>query len=53
MLKAEEFPAGVTDLDTTLTNMYTDDFSHFYWGRFTNLFEVGLEIFFLFYKIRN
>jgi hypothetical protein len=28
VLKAEEFPAGVTDLDTTLTDVNTDDFSH-------------------------
>jgi hypothetical protein len=29
MLQAEELPAGVTDLDTALTNMNTNDFSHF------------------------
>jgi hypothetical protein len=29
VLKAEEFPAGVTDLDTSLTDVNTDDFSHF------------------------
>jgi len=29
VLKAEEFPAGVTDLDTSLTDVDTDDFSHF------------------------
>jgi hypothetical protein len=27
VLKAEEFPAGVTDLDTGLTDMDVDDFS--------------------------
>ena len=28
MLKAEELPAGVTDLDTALTNVNRNDFSH-------------------------
>ena len=28
VLKTEEFPAGVTDLDTTLTDVNTDDLSH-------------------------
>jgi len=29
VLEAEEFPAGVTDLDTTLTDVNRDNFSHF------------------------
>ena len=29
MLKAEELPAGVTDLDTGLTDVDRNDFSHF------------------------
>jgi len=29
VFQTEEFPAGVTDLDTTLTDVNTDDFSHF------------------------
>ena len=29
VLEAEELPAGVTDLDTTLTDMNSNDFSHF------------------------
>jgi hypothetical protein len=30
VFKAEQFPTGVTDLDTGLTNMNTNYFSHFY-----------------------
>jgi hypothetical protein len=29
VLKTEELPAGVTDLDTTLTDVNRDNFSHF------------------------
>ena len=31
VLKAEELPAGVTDLDTSLTDVDGNDFSHFGW----------------------
>jgi len=38
MLKAEELPAGVTDLDTGLTDVDGNDFSHFFW-----VFEVKVK----------
>ena len=31
VLKAEELPAGVTDLNTSLSNVNRDDFSHLYY----------------------
>jgi len=31
MLEAEELPAGVTNLDTALSDMNIDDFSHIWW----------------------
>jgi hypothetical protein len=31
VLKAEEFPTGVTNLDTALTDMNWNDFSHCVW----------------------
>jgi len=30
VLQAEEFPASVTNLDTSLTDMKRDDFTHFF-----------------------
>ena len=32
VLEAEELPAGVTDLDTSLTDVDGDNFSHFWMG---------------------
>jgi len=28
VLEAEQFPAGISDLDTSLADMYTDCFTH-------------------------